>query len=81
MRTDTDALKEKLKSVISSASVEDDHLQTLDTTSDEGYLPPINRDAATVEHVYNLYDIISAKELSSLQEQAVRTLKEPQKNM
>jgi hypothetical protein len=82
LHTDTDALKNKLKSVIGSASIEDDHLQPVDTTLDEGCLPPINRNAATVEDVYNLHDLISAKELSSLQEQAVRTLKkEPQKEM
>jgi hypothetical protein len=81
MRTDTDTLKDKLKSVVGSAPVEDDHLQPVDTTSDEGFLPPINRNAATVEDVYNLHDLISAKELSSLREQAVRTLKEPQNDM
>jgi hypothetical protein len=79
VHTDADALKDKLKTVIGNASFEDDHLQPVDTTSDEGCLPPINRDAATVEEVYNLHDLISAKELSSLREQAVRILKEPHK--
>ena len=81
MHTDTDALKDKLKSVVSRMSVEEDHLKPVVTTSDEGYLPPVNRDAATVDDVYNLHDIVSAEELESLKEQAVRILKEPQKEM
>lgn len=81
MRTDADALKDRLKGVIDSVSVEEDHLQPVVTASDQGYLPPINRDAATVDDVYNLHDIVSAEELASLKEQASSTLKEPQKEM
>ncbi|GFG30020.1 hypothetical protein Cfor_00612 [Coptotermes formosanus] len=81
MRTDADALKDKLKGVVGSVSVEEDHLHPVVTTSDQGYLPPINRDAATVDDVYNLHDIVSAEELASLKEQAVSTLKDPQKEM
>jgi hypothetical protein len=79
MRTDTDVLKDKLKNVIGSVSVEQASLQPIVNASDQAYLPPMNRDAATVDDVYNLHDIVSAEELASLKEAAVRTMKEPQK--
>ena len=81
MHADTDTLKDKLKGVIDSMSVEEDHLQPVVTTSDEGYLPSINRAAATVDDVYNLHAIISAEELASLHNQAVEILNEPQEKM
>jgi len=81
LHADADALKDKLKGVISSMSVEEDHLQPVVTTSDEGYLPPINRAAATVDDVYNLHDIVSAEELASLRDQAIKILSEPQQKM
>jgi hypothetical protein len=79
MRTDTDALKDKLKSVIGSVSVEEASLQPTVNASDQAYLPPVNRDAATVDDVYSLHDIVSAEELASLKEEAVRIMKEPKK--
>jgi len=80
MHADTDALKDKLKGVIDSMSVED-HLQPVVTTSDEGYLPPINRAATTVDDVYNLHAIVSAVELASLKNEAIKILNEPQEKM
>jgi len=81
MHADTDALKDKLRGVIGSMSVEEDHPQPVVTTSEEGYLPPINRAAATVDDVYNFHDLVSAKELTSLKEQAIKILQEPQQKM
>jgi hypothetical protein len=81
MHSGTDALKDKLKGVIDSMPVEEDHLQPVVTTSEEGYLPPINRAAATVDDVYNLHDLVSAEELASLKDEAVQILKEPQQKM
>lgn len=78
-RTDTDALKDKLKNATDNVSVEQASLQPIVNASDEAYLPPMNRDAATVDGVYNLHDIVSAEELASLKEEAVRIMKEPQK--
>jgi hypothetical protein len=78
MRTDTDALKDKLKSAIGNVSIGEESLQPVINASDQAYLPPMNRDAATVDDVYNLHDIVSAEELVFLKEEAVRTIKEPQ---
>lgn len=81
MHTDTDYLKDKLKGVIDSMSVEQASQQPVVNTSDQAYLPPINRNAATVDDVYSLHDIVSADELASLKEEAIRTMKDPQKEM
>ena len=81
MHADTDALKDKLKGVIDSMPVEEDHPQPVVTTSDKGYFPPINRAAATVDDVYDLHTIVSAEELASLKNQAVKILNEPQEKM
>jgi hypothetical protein len=79
MRTDADALKDKLKNVIGNVSVEQASLQPIVNASDQAYLPPMNRNAATVDDVYSLHDIVSAEELASLKEAAVRTMEEPKK--
>jgi hypothetical protein len=81
LHADTEALKDKLEAVIGSMPVEEDCLQPVVTTSDTGYLPPINRAAATVDDVYNLYDIVSAEELASLKDEAMKILIEPQQHM
>lgn len=81
MRTNADYLKDKLKDVIDSVSVEETSQQPVVNASHEAYLPPINRNAATVDDVYSLHDIVSAEELASLKEEAIRTMKEPKKDM
>jgi hypothetical protein len=81
MHADTDALKDKLKGVIDGMPIEEDHIKPVVTTSDEGYLPPINRAAATVHDVYNLHAIVSAEELASLKNEAIKILNEQQENM
>jgi hypothetical protein len=81
LHADTLALKDKLKGVISNMPDEEDCLQPVVTTLDEGYLPPINRAAATVDDVYNLHDIVTAEELESLRDQAIKILSEPQQKM
>jgi hypothetical protein len=81
LHADTDALKDKLKGVIGSMPVEEDHLQPVVTAPDQGYFPPINRAAATVDDVYNLHDIVSAEELASLKDEAVKILNDPQQKM
>ncbi|KDR22974.1 DNA-directed RNA polymerase I subunit rpa49 [Zootermopsis nevadensis] len=81
MRTNADYLKDKLKDVIDSVSVEEASQQPVVNASHEAYLPPINRIAATVDDVYSLHDIVSAEELASLKEEAIRTMKEPKKDM
>lgn len=78
-QTDTDALKDKLKSAIGNVSIEQATLQPIVNASDQAYLPPMNRDAAIVDDVYSLHDIVSAEELASMKEEAVRIMKEPQK--
>jgi hypothetical protein len=81
MRADADSLKDKLKCVVDSVSVEQAAPETLVNASSQACLPPINHAAATVDDVYSLYDIVSAEKLASLKEEAVRTMKEPQKEM
>lgn len=39
-------------------------------TSSDNSIPPCNRDAATVEDVYNVHDIIPADKLEHLSEKA-----------
>lgn len=81
LRTDADYLKDKLKGVVDRMSVEQVDQQPAVDSPDPAYLPPINRNAATVDDVYKLHDIVSAEELAFLKEEAIRAMKEPKKEM
>lgn len=48
--------------------VDEDDLETSTVNTETTYTPPINRDAETVEEVYNLYDLVPKEVLSSLDE-------------
>lgn len=48
--------------------VDEDDLETSTVNTETTYIPPINREAETVEEVYNLYDLVPKDVLSSLDE-------------
>ncbi|XP_069668742.1 uncharacterized protein Polr1E isoform X2 [Periplaneta americana] len=76
MRVDENMLKDQLSQVIDGVSEEKYEIPPTPDVSNNPYLPPANRNANTIEEVYNLHDFVSAEELTSLQEQAIQIMKD-----
>ncbi|XP_063973151.1 uncharacterized protein LOC135160492 [Diachasmimorpha longicaudata] len=69
MKVNIEAAQEQLEETIANVEINRDDL-TIQIDEQSAHLPPCNREAALVEHVYNLHDLIPKDVLKTLQSQA-----------
>ncbi|XP_015122477.1 uncharacterized protein LOC107044916 [Diachasma alloeum] len=68
MKVNVDAVQQQLEETVSNVEIDRDDL-TSKIDDQSAHLPPCNRDAALVEEVYNLHDIIPKDLLKALHSQ------------
>ncbi|KAF5288481.1 hypothetical protein FQA39_LY15410 [Lamprigera yunnana] len=77
MKVDIEMVKEELKETVKDIKIEQKDLEVLKVNENElGYLPHINRDAKSVEDIYNVNDIVSSNVLSTMSNASEKILGE-----
>ncbi|KAJ8925362.1 hypothetical protein NQ315_009192 [Exocentrus adspersus] len=77
LNMDINTVKEQLEETVSNIKIDEtDTVSTAPSENDNVYRPKINRDASTVDQVYNLEDIVPMSVLNTLSEEAVEIIED-----